>query len=105
MSRRLHRALGQLRDLSPPVTTKEAGGGDRSAAGESQSPQGFGETVTTVTTVVTTEFVAFPKISTCGHERSAFGGSASKTVGQVVTVVTARSHAGFRCHHHQSRQW
>ena len=57
MSRRLHRALGQLRDLSPPVTTREAGGGDRSAVGESQSAQGFGETVTTVTTV-TTEFVA-----------------------------------------------
>ena len=37
MSRRLHRALGQLRDLSPSVTTKEAGGGDRSAVGESQS--------------------------------------------------------------------
>ena len=50
--------------------------------GESQSPQGFGETVTTVTTVTTvpTEFVARSKISACGHERSAFDGSTSKTV-------------------------
>jgi hypothetical protein len=78
-ARKLHRALARLRELSPPVATTESSSGDNSAGGEIQSVQGFGETVATVATV-STEFVARSKISTCGHERSAFAGCTSKTV-------------------------
>ena len=78
-ARKLHRALARLRELSPPVATTEASCGDSSAGGEIQAVQGFGETVATVATV-STEFVARSKISTCGHERSAFAGCTSKTV-------------------------
>lgn len=56
---KLRTALAAIRQLSPPVTTTELGGGDSADGGKSQVPQGFNECVTTVTTV-TTDFTSTP---------------------------------------------